>query len=165
MDNPPFKFRVLKTYKDALSRQLGEALKIWMTGDDLLNSKNEYLSNCITRITVQEGAVERKLRERNEEIAEKEETERVKTFKEQKENCWTGKMEGEFYKQSTLVTKRKDEEIFTESVPAKRRKTVPASCIENGKMKLQELRVRMERERNWVIEVMDRKRLDDILVD
>ena len=88
MDIPPFKFRVLKTYKDALSRQLGEAVKMWMTGDELLNSKNEYLSNCITRITVQEGAVDRKLRERSEDIAEKEEMDKVKLFREQKESCW-----------------------------------------------------------------------------
>jgi hypothetical protein len=50
MDIPPFKFRVVKVYRDALSRQLGEAVGIWMSGDTLLNSKNEYLSNCISRI-------------------------------------------------------------------------------------------------------------------
>ena len=74
-------------------------------------------------------------------------------------------MEGEFYNLSTLATKRKDEEMLTENVPAKRRKTVPASYVDDGKIKLKELRVRMERERNWVIEVMDRRKLDDILVD
>ena len=60
-------------------------------------------------------------------------------------------MEGEFYNQSTLATKRKDEEVLRENVPAKRRKTVPSSWLENGKRKLQELRARMECERNaWV---------------
>ena len=61
-----------------------------------------------------------------------------------------------------MATKRKDEEVLRENVPAKRRKTVPSSWLENGKRKLQELRARMECERNWVIEVIDRKRMDDI---
>ena len=108
MDISCFEFRVLKTYKDALSRHLGEAVEIWMTGDELLNSKNEYLSNCITRITVQEGAVDRKLRERNKEIAEKEEIKRVKMFREQKENCWTSQMEVNL--EDTVGAKRKDKE-------------------------------------------------------
>ena len=144
MEIPSFKFRVLKSYKDALSRQLGEAVKIWMTGDDVLNSKNEYLSNCITRITVQAGAVERKLRERNEEIAEKEKNERVKSFKEQKLNCWTSRMEGEFYNQSTLATKRTDEEMLRENVPAKRKEN--SSPLMGGKWQKKTSRVDIKAE-------------------
>ena len=66
---------------------------------------------------------------------------------------------------TTVGTKRKDKEELTENVPAKRRKTVPPSWVETGQRNLKELRIRMKKERNWVIEVMDRKRLDDILVD
>jgi hypothetical protein len=44
-----------------------------MSGNALLNSKNEYMSNFILGIKVQEGAVERILRERTEEFAERDE--------------------------------------------------------------------------------------------
>jgi hypothetical protein len=56
---PPFRFRVLRTFKDCLTRQLSEAININMSKDSLLNSKNEYITNCITRISVQEGALGR----------------------------------------------------------------------------------------------------------
>ena len=49
---PPFKIKVLKQYKDCLSRQMGEAISILRSEDSLLNSKNEYIQNCISRITV-----------------------------------------------------------------------------------------------------------------
>jgi hypothetical protein len=58
---PPFRFRVFRTFKDCLTRQLSEAININRSHDNLLNSKNEYFTNCITRISVQEGALERKL--------------------------------------------------------------------------------------------------------
>ena len=72
LNNPPaFKFTVQKNFKDALSRQLGEAIAIYKSKDSLLNSKNEYVTNCISRITVQGGAIERKPRNRREEENEK----------------------------------------------------------------------------------------------
>ena len=64
-----------------------------------------------------------------------------------------------------MGTKRKDKKELTENVPAKRRQTVPPSRMETGQRNLKELRIRMKKEREWVMEVMDRKRLDDILVD
>ena len=51
---PPFKIKILKRYRDCLSRQVGEAIHILLSKDQLLNSKNEYIQNCISRITVQE---------------------------------------------------------------------------------------------------------------
>jgi hypothetical protein len=42
-DNSEFIFRVLSSYKDYLSRQVAEAIKIHYNGDVLLNSKNEYI--------------------------------------------------------------------------------------------------------------------------
>ena len=49
-----------------------------------MNSKNEYIYNCITRITVQEEVMDRKVREMREEQAEKDAAERLKLFKEKK---------------------------------------------------------------------------------
>ena len=78
------KFTVKKNFKDALSRQLGEAIAIYKSKDSLLNSKNEYVTNCISRISVQEGAIERKLRDRREEEEEKAQELKVLEFKKRK---------------------------------------------------------------------------------
>ena len=83
-NQPAFKFRILKVHKDCLSRQLGEAVTIWLSKDSLLNSKNEYLSNCITRITVNEEVAERKVREAREEEEERKEKEKLNEFRKNK---------------------------------------------------------------------------------
>ena len=49
-----------------------------------MNSKCEYLQNCITRITVNEETWERKERERREEEKEKEDEERLEAFRREK---------------------------------------------------------------------------------
>jgi hypothetical protein len=59
---PPFSFKIMKQYADCLSRQVGEAVAILLSIDQLLNSKNEYVQNCISRITFQEDSLERKKR-------------------------------------------------------------------------------------------------------
>ena len=64
-------------YADCLSRQVGEALKIFYSKDRLLNSKSEYVQNCLARITVNEANWERKERERREEEEEKLNLERL----------------------------------------------------------------------------------------
>ena len=79
---PEFRFRVIRKYRDCLSRQLGEALIILTSEDKLLNSKNEYISNSITKLTVQEGAIDKKMREMREEQKDKEAAENRKNFKE-----------------------------------------------------------------------------------
>ena len=61
---PPFRFKVLRTFQDCLSRQLSEVVNIWQSKDSLLNSKNDYLTNCISRITVEEDTLERKQRKK-----------------------------------------------------------------------------------------------------
>ena len=81
MNQPPaFRFRVLKTFKDCLTRWLSEAINIHMSKYSLLNSKNEYITNCINHISVQEGAMERKIREREEE-------QRKRTWRD----CWNSR--------------------------------------------------------------------------
>jgi hypothetical protein len=46
---PAFKFSIKAQYRDCLSRQVGEAIVILHSKDGLLNSKSEYLNNCLTR--------------------------------------------------------------------------------------------------------------------
>ena len=81
---PPFAFKVINKYKDCLSRQIGEAIKIHHKTDNVLNSKCEYLSNCLTRLTVLEDDWERKRREKDEEIAENEENAKFEKFRNDK---------------------------------------------------------------------------------
>ena len=66
LENPqPFRFKVLRTFQDCLSRQLSEVVNIWQSQDRLLNSKNDYLTNCISRITVEDQNIESHPRGRN----------------------------------------------------------------------------------------------------
>jgi hypothetical protein len=67
---PPFAFSIVQKYKDCVSRQIGKAIKIYHTGDTILNSTCEYLSNCISRLTVLEDDWEKNQRERNDEEEE-----------------------------------------------------------------------------------------------
>ena len=63
---PSFRIRTIKRYRDCLSRQIGEALRIYYSKDQLLNSKNEYVQNCISRVVANEESWERRERERKE---------------------------------------------------------------------------------------------------
>ena len=81
---PPFKIKIIKQYRDCLSRQLGEAIAIYVSKDTLLNGKNEYLNNCISRVTIQEGSLDQKMRLIREEQEEKKELEDLIRFKEAK---------------------------------------------------------------------------------
>ena len=46
-------------FMDCLSRQIGEALKINYSKDTLLNSKSEYVKNCLTRLTIEGSSWEK----------------------------------------------------------------------------------------------------------
>ena len=81
VEQPPFKFTIISTYRDCLSRQIGEAMKILFTKDKLLNSKNEYLANNISRVMVDEDKYEKKRREIREEKLEAEEKKALEDFK------------------------------------------------------------------------------------
>ena len=90
---PPFTIKIIKQYKDCLSRQVGEAISILLSNDNLLNSKNEYLSNCITRVSVEEDVFERKSREAREEEEERQEDIKLEEFKREKsKSTWEMKM-------------------------------------------------------------------------
>ena len=78
---PPMSFKIKGTYRDCLSRQLGVAMRIFYSRDMLLNSKGEYLSNCVTRLTITETDWESNERLRMEEEEDTLEKERVEKFK------------------------------------------------------------------------------------
>ena len=73
--------KIVSMYKDALSRQVGEAMRIYFSTDVLLNSKSEYLTNCVSRLTISETEWEKKERERQEEMEENIEKVKVEKFR------------------------------------------------------------------------------------
>ena len=77
--SPVFSFRIIGRYRDCLTRQVAEALRIMYTTDQILNSKNEYMANCLTRLCVEEDNYEKKKRERKEE--EQEDIKELEAFK------------------------------------------------------------------------------------
>ena len=88
---PGFRFRITGTFKDCLSRQINEAMKIFLSEDEMLNSKNEYLANCLTRVQVSEDRFERKMRELREDDEEKEYQAKVAKLKFERTSWAEGK--------------------------------------------------------------------------
>ena len=78
---PAFRFSVLGSYRDCLSRQVAEALRIQNSKDSLLNSKSEYASNCLARVCVDMDRYERRRLEKMESEQEKKELTDLKEFK------------------------------------------------------------------------------------
>ena len=79
---PQVKIKILRQYKDCLSRQVGEAIANFLSKDSLLNNKNEYIQKCISRITVEEDKYARKKRLLEKEEEERKEEQEVLRFKE-----------------------------------------------------------------------------------
>ena len=77
---PRMNFSITAQYRDCLSRQIGEALRINYTKDNILNSKSEYMSNTVSRLTIEEDAWERKQRSRKEEEDEEMNKRKVEEF-------------------------------------------------------------------------------------
>ena len=77
---PAFRFTIIAQYRDALSRLIGEAIKIMRTKDYILNSKCEYLNNCLSRISVQETDSERRKRNQLEEEEDRLDDEKLESF-------------------------------------------------------------------------------------
>ena len=87
LPNPPeTDFTISARFKDCLSRQIGEALKINFSKDILLNSKSEYNNNSLNRISIQEDAWERRERGRQEEEEEELVKRNVEDFRRKKMN-------------------------------------------------------------------------------
>ena len=82
-------FSITSRFRDCLSRQIGEALKINFSKDVLLNSKAEYLSNSGSRLTIKEDPWEMKERARKEEEQEEIDKKNAEEFKKLKTaNCF-----------------------------------------------------------------------------
>ena len=62
LDPPKFRVRVIGSYKDAMSRQVKEAIRI-QNRPGSLNSKGEYGGGRITRLVVEKSAVDKKKEE------------------------------------------------------------------------------------------------------
>ena len=125
-EKPPFAFRVIKRYRDCLSRQVGEAIKILHTGDNILNSKCEYLSNNISRLTVMEEDWERKRRERTEEEEEEKEKLELEKFREEKlkdgqENLGLSIQEEEYHLNDEVTLLNENPDIFRKAPPIRPR--------------------------------------------
>ena len=78
---PEMEFGITAQYRDCLSRQIGEALRIHFSADNILNSKGEYMSNSVRRLTIEEDAWQRKERSRREQEEEETNKRMVEGFK------------------------------------------------------------------------------------
>ena len=85
LPNPPkMGFTITGRFKDCLSRQISEALRITWSKDAILNSKAEYSHNSVNRLSVVEDVKERRERERLEEVQEEIIKELVAKFRMEK---------------------------------------------------------------------------------
>ena len=74
-------FSITSRFRDCLSRQIGEALRISYSQDTLLNSKAEYMTNSLSRLTMKEDPWELRERTRKEEEMEELNKKQVEEFK------------------------------------------------------------------------------------
>ena len=163
-EKPEFIFSVLKTFRDCLSRQVSEAIKIHYSRDKLLNSKNEYNANCLTRVVVEEEVYERKKRERREEIEELEDKKRWEEFKSVQRQQPKRKRPEEVFsqkgwmkgKQKKLKKMESEEEDFE---MAGWWEMVEGRCLRVGHLK-----ERLENDRKRVLDRM-KSRKEDALIE
>ena len=125
---------------------------MFLSRDSLLNSKNEYVQNCIARVTVEEDAYERKIRERNEEEEEILNAERLERFRKEKEN-WSDKDNKREKKTENIPEGGKSDPIL-EDLPTWWQ-WATRECQGAGKLGI--LRERMRLERVAVSKWMDEK--------
>ena len=84
---PKFRFKIVKSFKDSLSRQVAESVRIDLRGN-VINSKTVYSRNRLPRLEVEKPEWERAEEERRKKISawERKETwEREKKDMEDKE--------------------------------------------------------------------------------
>ena len=80
---PAFRYRIIRSFKDCLTRQIHEAVKIHQSEDVLLNSKGEYISNSISRVTVDSDALNKRKKDMEDE-AERQRLKNLEEFKKVK---------------------------------------------------------------------------------
>ena len=167
-ERPLFKFAVIGRYKDCLSRQVAEAIRILTTKDRILNSKNEYLDNCIPRITIDESKLERMKREKAEEQQEMENSIKLESFRLKKK---TKKRTAT----ATSVDELKETKRPVEPATKKLRRDLTDELLDeinlgewlekNEKLcqRVGELKNRMEQEKLEVLRKMEKLRQEEIL--
>ena len=102
---PKMDFSITSRFRDCLSRQIGEALRINLSRDNLLNSKAEYMANSLTRITMKEDPWEMKERTRKEEEQEELVKKQVEEFKRRKSiQPWSTSTDKETSSQPSQLT-------------------------------------------------------------
>ena len=52
-ERPKFNIKIVASFRDALSRQLSEAVRIQLRGEGVLNSKSEYSRSKLPRLTIE----------------------------------------------------------------------------------------------------------------
>ena len=74
LEPPKFKFRIIRSFQDPLTRQLAEAVRIELSGEEILNSKSEFNRCRVPRlkINLEEWGIKKKEFERKDEGKEKE---------------------------------------------------------------------------------------------
>jgi hypothetical protein len=131
---------------------VAEAIQILYTKDQILNLKNEYMANCLTRICVEENKFDRKKREREEEREEEKELQKLEAFKITHKRPKRGREinmdAGPAMKRMRII--QKDGEISQEDGETFRK---------DGKDRVEALRARMDEEREIVLKRM--KELDE----
>ena len=85
MEQPAFRFRIIGKFKDCLSRQIAEAVRLSLRPNSL-NSKGEYGRCVIPRLVVEESAFLRQKREKEESLEATAEKERWEEFMQEKES-------------------------------------------------------------------------------
>ena len=61
---PEFRFKIVRSFKDSLSRQVAESIRIDLRGEGVLNSKTVYSRNRLPRLQVEKSEWEREDEER-----------------------------------------------------------------------------------------------------
>ena len=159
---PVFSFSILSRFRDCLSRQVAEAITINYTRDQLLNSKNEYMANCLTRICVEETRFEKHKREREEEEKEEAEKQRLLVFKSQHLRPKRSRDEA---KKRTDEPLRKRIKLFPKAGnPPDSDDLDLGTWIRNAEERCNRvggLKTRMENEKKRILAWMDGKRKED----
>ena len=55
LESPKFRFKIIQTFQDPLSRQLAEAVRLDLRGENILNSRSEYSRCKVPRLIVDLG--------------------------------------------------------------------------------------------------------------
>ena len=118
---PKFMFKIVNTFQDHLTRQLAEAVRIDLRGEEILNSKVEYSRCRVPRLRVDmEGWIEKKKVVTVVEVAEQSEAMVTVTSHQEEEDGVRIKEAEESLADKEI--KRKAESSIPEERKAKKRK-------------------------------------------